>query len=342
VIPIKPPRGAFAFLSFYLYRPGSTHEVFQDCPLVKKLGFLLTRCKGEDRGKIAAEHDHQFRFIRNKLDAADHRAEFVGRQCPRFFVAKLVVESSDLLMIIQVSVESGPTCLKDFLISADVIKPPLHPLRIEEMSHSMPSTPAQRLRALDLLKARGMLRLRDFATEGIGPETLARLVREAAVTRAARGLYQLSDTHVEAAHALAEAAILVPKGVVCLTSALQYHELTLQMPSAVWMAIDRAAWRPKIDYPPIRFVRFTGWALTEGVERHRIENVDVPITDPARAIVDCFRYRTKVGLDVAMEGLREGLRRRRCTPDQLWQYARRARVWSVMRPYVEAMVSDVA
>ncbi|RWN51506.1 MAG: transcriptional regulator [Mesorhizobium sp.] len=223
-----------------------------------------------------------------------------------------------------------------------MIKPLLYPLRIEETSPAMPSTNAQRLRALDLLKARGMLRLKDFVSEGIGPETLARLVREAAVIRAARGLYQLPDNNIEAAHALAEAAILVPKGVVCLTSALQYHELTLQMPSAVWMAIDRTAWRPKIDYPPIRFVRFTGWALTEGVERHRIENVDVPITDPARTIVDCFRYRTKVGLDVAMEGLREGLRRRRCTPDQLWQYARRARVWSVMRPYVEAMVSDAA
>ncbi|WP_170117084.1 type IV toxin-antitoxin system AbiEi family antitoxin domain-containing protein [Phyllobacterium sophorae] len=206
----------------------------------------------------------------------------------------------------------------------------------------MASTTTQRLRALDLLKTRGMLRLKDFVSEGIGPETLARLVREAAVIRAARGLYQLPNINIEAAHALAEAAILVPKGVVCLTSALQYHELTLQMPSAVWMAIDRAAWRPKIDYPPIHFVRFTGWALTEGVERHRIENVDVPITDPARTIVDCFRYRTKVGLDVAMEGLREGLRRRRCTPDQLWQYARRTRVWSVMRPYVEAMVSDAA
>ena len=206
----------------------------------------------------------------------------------------------------------------------------------------MTSTNAQRFRALDLLKARGMLRLKDFVAEGIGPETLARLVREEAVVRPARGLYQLPDTQVEAAHALAEAAVLVPKGVVCLTSALQYHELTLQMPSAVWMAIDRTAWRPKIDYPPIRFVRFTGSALTEGVERHRIENVDVPITDPARTIVDCFRYRTKVGLDVAMEGLREGLRRRRCKPDQLWQYARKTRVWSIMRPYVEAMVSDAA
>ncbi|MGO6698162.1 transcriptional regulator [Rhizobium ruizarguesonis] len=201
---------------------------------------------------------------------------------------------------------------------------------------------AQRLRALDLLKARGMLRLKDFAAEGIGPETLARLVREEAVVRPARGLYQLPDTQAEAAHALAEAAVLVPKGVVCLTSALQYHELTLQMPSAVWMAIDRTAWRPKIDYPPIKFVRFKGSALTEGIERHRIEGVEVPITNPARSIVDCFRYRTKVGLDVAMEGLREGLRRRKTTSDDLWRYAKEARIWSIMRPYVEATVADGA
>jgi predicted transcriptional regulator of viral defense system len=187
-----------------------------------------------------------------------------------------------------------------------------------------------------------MLRLRDFMAEGIGPETLARLVREDAVSRPARGLYQLSDAPIDATHTLAEAAALVPKGIVCLTSALQYHELTLQMPAAVWMAIERTAWRPKIDYPRIRFVRFTGDSLTDGVVLHRIEGVEVPITDPARTIVDCFRYRTKIGLDVAMEGLREGLRRRRCTPDELWRHAHRARVWSVMRPYLEAMVSDAA
>jgi predicted transcriptional regulator of viral defense system len=204
----------------------------------------------------------------------------------------------------------------------------------------MTSASAQRPRALDLLKARGMLRLKDFVAEGIGPETLARLVREEAVVRPARGLYQLPDARVEAAHTLVEASVLVPKGIVCLTSALQFHELTQQMPSTVWMAIERTAWRPRIDYPRIRFVRFTGLSLTEGVARHRIKGVDVPITDPARTIVDCFRYRGKVGLDVAMEGLREGLRRRRCTPDELWRYARMARVWSVMRPYVEAMVSD--
>ncbi len=206
----------------------------------------------------------------------------------------------------------------------------------------MPLASAQRTRALDLLKSRGMLRLKDFVAEGIGPETLARLVREAAVARPARGLYQLADAQVEAAHTLAEAAALVPKGVVCLTSALQYHELTLQTPTALWMAIERTAWRPKIDYPRIRFVRFTVDSLTDGVVRHRIEGVEVPITDPGRTIVDCFRYRAKVGLDVAMEGLRESLRRRRCTPDELWHYARKARVWSVMRPYVEAMVCDAA
>ena len=206
----------------------------------------------------------------------------------------------------------------------------------------MPSKSAQRDRALDLLRSRGMLRLKDFMAEGIGPETLARLVREDAVARPARGLYQLSDAPIDATHTLAEAAALVPKGIVCLTSALQYHELTLQMPAAVWMAIERTAWRPRIDYPRIRFVRFSGDSLTDGVVRHRIEGVEVPITDPARTIVDCFRYRTKIGLDVAMEGLREGLRRRRCTPDELWRHAHRTRVWSVMRPYLEAMVSDAA
>ena len=116
----------------------------------------------------------------------------------------------------------------------------------------MSRTSAQRTHALDLLKSRGMLRLKNFVAEGIGPETLARLVRDEAVVRPARGLYQLADARIEAAHSLAEAAVLVPKGVICLISALQYHELTLQMPAAVWMAIERTAWRPKIDYPAKR------------------------------------------------------------------------------------------
>jgi predicted transcriptional regulator of viral defense system len=102
-----------------------------------------------------------------------------------------------------------------------------------------------------------------------------------------------------------------------LTSALQFHELTLQMPSAVWIAIDRTGWKPRVDYQPIRFVRFSGRALTEGIERHRIEGVEVKIFGPAKTIVDCFCYRNKIGLDIALKGLKERLRRRRVTPDQL-------------------------
>ena len=200
----------------------------------------------------------------------------------------------------------------------------------------------QKERALGLLRTKGMLRLKDFIAKDIEPETLARLVRSGQVVRPARGLYQLSDASVDATHVLAEAAALVPKGIVCLISALQFHGLTLQMPSAVWMAIERTAWKPTISYPPVRFVRFSGWAMTEGVERYPVHSRKLPITNPARTIVDCFRYRNKIGIDVAMEGLREGIRKRKCTPDELWRYAKKARSWTIMRPYVETVVANAA
>ena len=202
----------------------------------------------------------------------------------------------------------------------------------------MPTVPQQQ-QALALLQSRGMLRQKDLIAAGIAPEVLARLVRDQLIVRPARGLYQLPDMPLDAGHTLAEATLLVPKGIVCLISALQYHDLTLQMPSAVWMAIDIDAWRPRIVHPSIRFVRFQGQGMIEGIARHRIGAVDVAITDPARTIVDCFRFRGKVGLDVALEGLREGLHMKLCTPDDLWRIANKARAWTVMRPYVEAMVS---
>lgn len=221
-----------------------------------------------------------------------------------------------------------------------VIRPLLLGAKVEKTSHAMGQAEAQRSRACDLLRHRQLLRLRDLRTAGINAETMARLVREGVVIRPARGLYQLADSVPDARHSLAEASALAPKAVVCLTSALQFHELTLQMPSVIWMAIERTGWKPKVDYPLLRFVRFSGRALTDGVERHRIEGVEVPVFDPAKTVVDCFRYRNKIGLDIALEGLREGLRRRRVTPDQLWAYAHSARVWSVMRPYVEATAAD--
>ena len=205
-----------------------------------------------------------------------------------------------------------------------------------------PQPRTQRDTARNLFQQKGLVRMRDLRDAGVGAETVARLVREGAVTRVARGLYQLADYMPDARRSFAEASALVPRGVICLTSALQFHELTLQMPSAVWIAIDRTGWKPKVEYPPIRFVRFSSRALKEGVKRHLIDGIEVPIFEPAKTIVDCFRYRNKIGLDIAMEGLREGLRTKRVTPDQLWEFARSARVWSVMRPYVEAMVVDGA
>ena len=204
----------------------------------------------------------------------------------------------------------------------------------------MPESTQQRVRTLKLLKEHGTLRQRDFSAEGIGSETLARLVRDAAIIRAARGLYQLPVPQTHAAHTLAEAATLVPRGVICLVSALQFHELTLQLPSAVWMAIERTAWRPKIVYPQMHFVRSSKTGLVEGIKRHLIDGVRVPITNPARTIVDCFRYRNKIGLDVALEALRDGLRKRRFAPKNLYQFASEFRIWTVMQPYVEAMVTQ--
>lgn len=207
------------------------------------------------------------------------------------------------------------------------------------MSH----TPTkQRDIALCLCRQRGLVRMPDLRNAGVRPETVARLVREGAVARVARGLYQLADAIPDPRRSLAEASARVPRGVICLASALQFHELTLHMPSAVWIAIDRTGWKPDVEYPPVRFVRFSGHALADGVKRHVIDGIEVPVFEPAKSIVDCFRYRNKIGLDIALEGLREGLRSGRVTPDQLWEFARTARAWSVMRPYVEAMVADGA
>ncbi len=201
-------------------------------------------------------------------------------------------------------------------------------------------TQAERARAL--LAKRGMLRLRELAEAGIAEETMARLVRHGEVSRLSRGLYQLADTEVDAAHSLVEASKLVPKGIICLISALQYHGLTTQLSSQVWMAIQQNAWKPSISYPPIKSVRFGEQALTKGVEIHQIEGVDVRIYNVAKTVVDCFRYRNKIGMDIALEALRESLHKRRCTANELWKMAQELHVLNVMKPYLESMTYNAA
>ncbi len=181
---------------------------------------------------------------------------------------------------------------------------------------------------------RGTFRSRDA---GVSRVTLARLAKAGDIERVGRGLYARPNAKVTEHHTLVEAAVRVPHGVVCLLSALRFHKLTTQSPHEVWMAIDVSARKPKTDWPPLRIVRFSGIALTFGVERHVIENVEIHITSREKTVADCFKYRNKVGLDVAIEALRDYLRSRRRAVDALMEAAAASRVKNVIRPYLEAM-----
>jgi predicted transcriptional regulator of viral defense system len=192
---------------------------------------------------------------------------------------------------------------------------------------------------LDLVSKAGVLRPRDLDALGIPRTYLIRLHAAGKLKRLGRGLYVLPDSEVSEHRSLAEACKRVPKGVVCLISALRFHELTTQAPFEVWLAIGEKAWRPRVDYPPLRIVHFSSAALQSGVEKHQIEGVTVPVFNPAKTVVDCFKYRNKIGLDIAVEALRECWRSRRCSMDQLWIYAKVCRVQNVMRPYLESIAT---
>ena len=199
----------------------------------------------------------------------------------------------------------------------------------------MGDTPIQNL--LKLAGKTGILRARDAEENGIARTYLQLAVRRGLLTRVGRGLYSLPEAEASEQRSLVEIAKRVPGGVVCLLSALQFHGLTTQSPSEVWLAIGEKARKPKAEYPPLRIVRFSGKALTEGVAEQGIEGVTVRVTNPAKTVADCFKYRNKIGLDVALEALRDCRRKRKATADELWQYAKVCRVTNVMRPYLEAV-----
>ena len=203
-------------------------------------------------------------------------------------------------------------------------------------------TTSQKDRVVALLKTHGPMRRIELGNASIHPETLARMLKDGTLIRVSRGLYQLADTEVTASHDLAEVAKLVPNGVICLVSALQFHEITLQIPGRVWLAISPKARKPRFDYPPTRVVRFGPRAISLGVQTHIVDGVSVPIFDPAKTVVDCFRFRRHVGLDVALEGLHNVVRSGKAKPAQIVNYARDIRIWSVLRPYLETVAADGA
>jgi len=200
-------------------------------------------------------------------------------------------------------------------------------------------TKGHRQRAIDVARTRGIARGSDFDAAGVPRPYLTRLTEEGVLVRVGRGLYRLVDTPADAATSLAEAARIQPKGIICLLSALQFHDLTTQTPHAVWMMIGPKDWTPTSAPVQIRVVRASGRAFNEGVEHHQIDQVSVPITSPAKTVADCFKYRNKIGMDVAVEALRDLMRRpsRRPPVSELWRFAKIDRVQSVMQPYLEAL-----
>jgi predicted transcriptional regulator of viral defense system len=191
---------------------------------------------------------------------------------------------------------------------------------------------------MELAGQMGLIRPRDVEEAGVHREYLLRLYRDGDLIRVGRGLYALPDTQTSESLSLAEVAKRVPNAVICLISALEFHHITTQIAHSVWIAIENKKWEPRFAYPPIEIVRFSGPAFSFGVEEHEVDRIKVKIYSPAKTVADCFKFRSKVGLDVALEALRETWRSRKATMDELWKAAKICRVANVMRPYLEAVI----
>jgi predicted transcriptional regulator of viral defense system len=192
-------------------------------------------------------------------------------------------------------------------------------------------------RLLRLAGKTGVVRSRDLARYGIAREYLRIAERKGLLNRVSRGIYVAKEAPITEHHSLAEAAKRVPHGIICLLSALRFHDLTSQSPHEVWMAIGQKARTPKIDNPRLRIARFSPDSLGYGVVKHRVEGVEVPVFTPAKTAADCFKFRHKIGLDVALEALRETFRTKKASMDELWEAAKVCRVSNVMRPYLESL-----
>jgi predicted transcriptional regulator of viral defense system len=194
-------------------------------------------------------------------------------------------------------------------------------------------------RLLRIAGTGGLVNARDVAAQGIHTQMLSRMVEQGALDRVSRGLYRLAGRPISEHHGLALAASVAPHGIVCLLSALSFHGLGTQLPAEVWLALDRRSRTPALSYPRLRIVRFTGDALTAGVETHKIEGRPVRVYDVAKTLADCFKYRNKIGLDVVLEALNDAWRKRRFRMQALERYGDICRVRRIMQPYVEALVA---
>lgn len=189
---------------------------------------------------------------------------------------------------------------------------------------------------LALAERQPLLRARDLTAQSLPTAMLSRLVAAGKLERVARGIYSLPGQALSEHRSLAEVSLRMPRGVVCLLSALRVHGIGTQAPFEVWLAIPPHTPTPRLNQPVLRVVRMSGPALTEGIEHIEIDGVQVPVFNAAKTVADCFKFRNKIGLDVALEALRDGWAQRKLTMDALWHYATVNRVSNVMRPYLES------
>ncbi len=188
-----------------------------------------------------------------------------------------------------------------------------------------------------MAREKGLLRPRDLESAGIAGEYLNKLFAEGVLERPGRGLYRMANAKPSRHAQLAEVAKRAPQSVVCLLSALDFHSLTTQFPHELWIAIPEKARAPRIEYPPVRIVRYGNAGYRYGIELHLIDGVEVKVYSAAKTIVDCFKFRNQIGLDVALEALRDHRRKKKGTSDELWKAAKVCRMTNVMRPYLETL-----
>ena len=201
----------------------------------------------------------------------------------------------------------------------------------------MQANDTQTQRVLELASQRGLLRASHLQELGIARVVLSRLTARGQLVRVGRGVYRLPDAQGAEHESLATIAVKVPQAVFCLLTALQMHELTTQLPRQVWIAMPQGSHVPKMDYPPVKMVQFSGEAYGQGIEVVRADQVELRVYGVAKTIADCFKHRNKVGLDVAIEALREAMAANKTNANDLWRFAKICRVANVMRPYLEAL-----
>jgi predicted transcriptional regulator of viral defense system len=191
--------------------------------------------------------------------------------------------------------------------------------------------------AMELFRRQGIVRSMEIVQHGIPRQYLRILEARGDILRVEKGLYVSSEYKPSEHHGLALAAKRISGGVICLLSALSFHKMTTQLPHQVWVALKGGSWHPRMKTLNVQIVRFSGESFDSGIEEHGIEGISVKIYSPAKTVADCFKYRNKVGLDVALEALRDYRRKKIGTMDDLHKYAKICRVEKVMRPYLEAM-----